>query len=969
MYKKFVAVLILLSLCCFCPVFADGAVIQNGDFEGGDVPFTNTTTVQNVDGSFTGILKSETVSDENGVFLHEAEYLYTLNLTAGKMYTINMEVAEDGGDGEPSLNAEYSYSEKTLVLNIENAGNQLQKVSTVFVANESEISLKICAATKSRYGILIDNISITESEVTPVGMEIIGTRNAFVPPYDYETYTYSAVAIDEQGNIIPGIKGGIEFDELPFGIKKGTVPGTIIVTNSVNTGELFTVRTVAAPGCDALAQKEIKVKLVNNYIENGNFEDFPSNSGFETESGSMEIVSTLSGNVARIQSVESDSEYKASILVEKTYVLTPGKMYVLRAKAYSENGFTSRYTTVSKGRFSKDGYIDIDISNLGEETTDIVSVIRVLNEGIYKIRLNFTNPDRRSVFIRDIGLFEEVSTPSEILIKAPAHITESERETKVPVLYAARDQEGNIIQNMPGITLKLENGNDKVFLEEGYLHVKPGAKNGKYTLVATSELVSKKAYVEISAASVGDGGFEKYAPGEWFSTAEPSDMHFVDYKNYGFEGSGEKAARLTMGGSVSAVLSDSVYNFKAGEVYVFGGSFMQAAESNMVLSLLLCNVEDINYTDTVAVMQTALVSGKMRGVFTAPRDMCARLMMGFTDEGSGQTILFDDIYLEKAQIYCDGVDIIGYPYVSKILTGKHNLRANFDGVDISTYRWLISKEKDGVYMPIEGHNDKSITVLEDMVNSYVKFEVTPVTLNGPVFGESVISEPVLIKEMPMPESGGNNHEEETQQEEKETDKGLGVIDIYSADKSKLKPFVDIENHWAKDDINILSAASIVNGKKNQLFMPDEQVTRAEIAAFIARTFKLTPLQYAGTFDDVKKHHWYSGVVETAAKYGIANGVGNKLFMPDEPVTREQIATMVIRAMSLSGVEIQGDKTHSFNDDVIISDYAKEYVYKGVNAGIIYGFDDGEFKPSKTATRAEAVVMIKRMITYVLDNQQ
>ncbi len=971
MLKKIMAIITALLIFCCVPVFAGEEMIINGDFEREEVSFTNISAVQNADGTFSGVLKSETVPDENGKFIHISEYLHTITLVEGKMYEVTMEVAEDSGDGRGALDAECSFGEGRLKLKVTDAGSTLTKISAAFVASSSgEVSLEISAETKSRLGLLIDNISIKQSDREPAGMEIIGTRNAFVPPYDNETYEYSAVAVDESGNIISGIYGGIEFDFLPEGVI--SADGKITVTNKAVAGETFLVKTVANAGSAALPQKEIEVKLVNNYIENGNFEDYPKNRGFEAEVGNMEIVSDFSRNIAKISSVESDYEYKASILVEKTYALTPGKMYVLRAKAYSEAGFTSRYTEVSKGQFSPDGFIDINISNLGEEETEIVSVIRVLSEGIYKIRLNFTNSDTRNVFIYDIGLFEEQAEASEILIKAPAHISLSDRDMKVPLLYAARDQEGNVIPNMPGITMEIVNGNDKVYLEGGYLYVLAGAKAGVYTLIAESEKALKRAYVEVSAESVGDGGFEKYSPGEWISTAEPSSLHFVDYKNYGFDGSGEKAARLTMGGPVSAVLSDSVYNFKGGQVYVFGGNFMPLTGNPLTLSLLLCDAEDVNFTQTIAVLQTTIEGGKIKAVFTPPRDMAAKLMLGFTDESGGQTLLFDDLYLEKAAVYCDGVSLTGYPYVDKILTGRHNLHANFDAVDISTYRWLISKEKNGIYLPIEGYNDKSITLLEDMVNSYIKLEVTPVTLNGPVFGESVTSEPVLITHMPHSDGGNSDEfyeeEEPFETEDKPSDNGPAVIDIYSADISRLKPFFDIENHWAKDDINILSAAAIVNGKKNQLFMPDDQVTRAEFAAFIARAFGLESLEYSGTFDDVKAHHWYSGAVEIISKYGIANGVGYRRFMPDEPITREQIAAMVIRALAISGKEIEGEKEISFTDSDKISGFAEKFVSDGVRAGIIQGFDDGTFKPQQTATRAEAVVMIKRMITYILSSK-
>ena len=79
--------------------------------------------------------------------------------------------------------------------------------------------------------------------------------------------------------------------------------------------------------------------------------------------------------------------------------------------------------------------------------------------------------------------------------------------------------------------------------------------------------------------------------------------------------------------------------------------------------------------------------------------------------------------------------------------------------------------------------------------------------------------------------------------------------------------------------------------------------------------------------------------------------------------------MVMRSMKLSGLLPEGEREIIFADSSSISPFAKSFVSEGVKTGIIKGFDDGEFKPQKTATRAEAVVLIKRMITYILNAGQ
>lgn len=983
MKLKIFALFICSMFFCSAPVLADNDKIINGDFEYTTSTFTNVSIYGNTtyEGTFCGNLKDTNTVCENDIFIHKSEYIHSLSLEKGKIYKLSMMVREVGGEGVARVNTDYNSKTSRIFFDIQNADDTWQSVSCAFIAGATgNFDIGIRAYTKSAEGILIDLIELSEEAEKPSGMEIIGSRNAFVPPYGEERYKYTAAATDKNGNIIPVISGKVAFEKLPEGVIAGD-DGEIIVSGGAIVGESFKVKTVGTPENMALPQKEIRVSLVNNYISNGSFTDFPKDNGFICEKGSMEILETSDGNVAKIKTIRDENGFSASIAVEKTYVLMPGKMYVLRANITSDIDYVSRYTQVSKGILDSEGNININISNAGGEPSDILSVIRVENEGIYKISLSFTNPDERPVYAKNIGLYEEESRVSEILIKAPAHITLPEEEIKIPLHLAARNQEGQLIEGALDISAELFGGNENIYLEGNILTVTPKAKQGRYHVMAKTAdgKITKSTYIEISKESVGDGGFEKYVPGEWFSTAEPSVLSMISSDFSGFDGNGEKSAMLIFGGNVSAVLSDSVFKFKGGQVYVFGGNFKTSLpQSNTILSLLLCDVNDINYSETVAVLQCEVGNGKIRAVFTPPKDITGRIMLGFTDGNSEQTVLFDDLYIEKATISCGGVSVSGYPYNTRVITGIHTLNANFDAVEISTYRWLISKNRDGVYMPIEGETEKSLSIQKSMVGSYVKFEVTPISLNGPVFGESVMSSPVAIYDLPtgsfeaqpLPQQKEEHikNEEKDEENTKNEVEGLNVVNIYSESYTPIYEFFDIANHWARDDINLLSACSIANGKENLLFMPDEEITRAEFSAFIMRAFSLAPLYYTGTFDDVKTHNWYSGVVETISKYGIASGVNERMFAPNEPITREQMAAITMRAMALSGVKVEGAAEH-FADHDKISSYAHDYVYKGANAGIITGFPDGEFKPLENATRAEAIVLIKRMITYVLENSK
>lgn len=114
-------------------------------------------------------------------------------------------------------------------------------------------------------------------------------------------------------------------------------------------------------------------------------------------------------------------------------------------------------------------------------------------------------------------------------------------------------------------------------------------------------------------------------------------------------------------------------------------------------------------------------------------------------------------------------------------------------------------------------------------------------------------------------------------------------------------FDDITNSENRAAIEALAARGIINGKENGLFDPDATMTRAEFAAIVTRGLGLTAKD-TGVFTDVASRAWYAGYIGTANKYGIVNGVGNRLFDPNGTITRQEAAAMVARAAKLCGMD-------------------------------------------------------------------
>lgn len=175
-----------------------------------------------------------------------------------------------------------------------------------------------------------------------------------------------------------------------------------------------------------------------------------------------------------------------------------------------------------------------------------------------------------------------------------------------------------------------------------------------------------------------------------------------------------------------------------------------------------------------------------------------------------------------------------------------------------------------------------------------------------------------------------------------------------------KYFVDISGvEWARQSIERLFDKNIISGSYDMHFCPDDKITREEFTKLVILANGPTVGEYESVFDDVKPENWYYPYVMTGYYGGIISGRSEKLFGAGEPITREDMAVILYRSMKLTGSPDMTEK--SFSDSEQISSYAAEAVSRLAQDGYINGYDDGSFRPHLNATRAEAAVMIDRII--------
>ena len=168
--------------------------------------------------------------------------------------------------------------------------------------------------------------------------------------------------------------------------------------------------------------------------------------------------------------------------------------------------------------------------------------------------------------------------------------------------------------------------------------------------------------------------------------------------------------------------------------------------------------------------------------------------------------------------------------------------------------------------------------------------------------------------------------------------------------------------WAKSAVEKLAECGIVSGKAEGIFAPSDAVTREEFVKLITTSIGLTGVEYESSFDDVSADDWFAPSVAAAVRSGFISGVSLKAFGTGQNITRQDAAVIMHRIYVARGYRINSATNDLPNDIESVSDYAADAVTKLFSMGIINGYDDGDFRPHGTLTRAEAAVIILRFFS-------
>ena len=172
--------------------------------------------------------------------------------------------------------------------------------------------------------------------------------------------------------------------------------------------------------------------------------------------------------------------------------------------------------------------------------------------------------------------------------------------------------------------------------------------------------------------------------------------------------------------------------------------------------------------------------------------------------------------------------------------------------------------------------------------------------------------------------------------------------------SLLPTFTDVKaEDWFASPVTALAMKGIVSGYSDGSFGPSDNVSRAMAVTMLWRAAGSPVVNFAMDFSDVAEDQWYTEAVRWAASLEITKGVGNGKFGTTTPVTRQDLAVMIVKANEAAlKKELKSDaEAPAFPDNDQIASYAAEAVYTLQKAGIVSGNSAGEFQPTGTASRA------------------
>ena len=177
-----------------------------------------------------------------------------------------------------------------------------------------------------------------------------------------------------------------------------------------------------------------------------------------------------------------------------------------------------------------------------------------------------------------------------------------------------------------------------------------------------------------------------------------------------------------------------------------------------------------------------------------------------------------------------------------------------------------------------------------------------------------------------------------------------------------KAFSDLDAYsWAEGDILALMEKGVISKSENSLFRPGDAVKREEFVKMLVEALDIPMSEEESGFTDSTKDNWYEKYLSAAKASGIINGREDGSFGAGSSISRQDMAVMMMRALEILGISLMPEDEAEFSDKNDIAPYAVNAVARMQKNGILNGMGDGTFAPKMVANRAQAAVIIKRIM--------
>jgi hypothetical protein len=171
-------------------------------------------------------------------------------------------------------------------------------------------------------------------------------------------------------------------------------------------------------------------------------------------------------------------------------------------------------------------------------------------------------------------------------------------------------------------------------------------------------------------------------------------------------------------------------------------------------------------------------------------------------------------------------------------------------------------------------------------------------------------------------------------------------------------FADTQGHWAEKTIDVFIKLQLIKGYEDGTVRPNSPITRAEFAAILNRAFNIQGGSNTSVVLKDIGDNWAKEAIENLVAAGVINGYKDGTFKPDQTITREEMVVMLSRIVNLNNLAKDLAKGN-FND--LNGAYAASEIKAVAQAGIVSGKGDGRFDPKSNATRAEALQIILNVL--------